>query len=94
MAKKGRPKKPKLFNTEPDNIEEILVVAEEYEEAKRARMSWGKKESELKEKIKQMVKDAGLTVLADGTIRFKADGKVITITPRDEKITVTEAKDE
>ena len=41
-----------------------------------------------------MVKDAGLKRLDDGTIRFKVDGMLITVTPRDELIRVKEDDDE
>lgn len=95
MAKRGRPgKQLKLIDVEPENVQDILDVAEEYEEAKQARLKWLKKETELKQKVLEAVKKAELHPLEDGVIRFRADGKLITITPRDELIKVKKVKDE
>jgi hypothetical protein len=95
MAKRGRPgKQLQLIDVEPKNVKKILEIAEEYEEAKRARLKWLDKEKELKQKVLDEVKKADLQTLEGGVIRFKADGKLITITPRDELIKVKEISDE
>ena len=95
MAKRGRKQKQlQLIETLPENIQEIVDVAIEYKECVTTRLGILKKEVELKHKIKEMVKEAKLQPLKDGVIRFRHDGVLISITPRDEVIRVKEVKDE
>ena len=95
MAKQGRkPKQLQLIETLPENIQEIVDVALEYQECKQGRINILKKEVELKAKISEMVKKAGFQPLKDGVIRFRHDGVLVSITPRDELIKVKEVKEE
>ena len=95
MAKRGpKQKQLELIQTLPDNIQEIVDVALEYQECKIGRQNILKKEVELKDKLKTMVKEAKLQPLKDGVIRFKHDGVLIQITPRDELIKVKEVSEE
>lgn len=83
-----------LIETLPENIQEIVDVALEYQECKQGRQNILKKEVELKAKIKEMVHNAGLQPLEDGVIRFRYDGVLISIVPRDEVIRVKEVEEE
>ena len=95
MAKRGRKQKQlQLIETLPENIQEIVDVALEYRECKLGRVNILKKEVELKTKIKEMVHKAGLQPLKDGVIRFRHDGVLISITPRDELIKVKDVPEE
>ena len=95
MAKAGRkPKQLKLIETLPDNIQEIVDLAEEYEDVKQGRINILEKEKELKHKLLEMIKDSGIKPLEDGVIRFKHDGFMISITPRDELIKVKEIEED
>ena len=77
-----------LIDVAPANVKKIKPVAKKYEAAKRARMAAGEEEAELKERLLELVHEAKLSRLEDGTIRFKVDGMLITVTPRDELIKV------
>lgn len=95
MAKRGRkPKQLLLIETLPENIQEIVDVALEYKECVVTRQGILRKEVELKTKIKDMVKEAKLQPLKDGVTRFRYDGVLISITPRDEIIKVKEVPEE
>ena len=95
MAKRGRKQKQlQLIETLPENIQEIVDVAVEYQECKQGRLHILKKEVELKTKIKEMVHAADLQPLKDGVIRFRHDGVIISITPRDEVIKVKHVEEE
>ena len=60
----------------------------------QARVEALAEEVKAKQEILSLVKDAHLSRLADGSIKFKCDGMVITVTPRDELVKVKdESKD-
>jgi hypothetical protein len=65
-----------------------MKIAVPYKEAVDERMAWGKIESEKKQELLALVKDAKLKPLSDGKIRFKVDGMTITVTPTELKIAV------
>jgi hypothetical protein len=95
MAKRGRKQKQlELIQTLPDNVQEIVDVALEYKDCVTTRTGILKKEVELKNQIKEMVHKAGLQPLKDGVIRFRHNGVLISVTPRDELIKVKEVEDE
>lgn len=77
-----------LIDVGPENLKKIKPVAKKYEAAKRRRMAAGEEESELKQQLLALVKEANLSRLPDGTIRFKVDHMTITVTPRDELVKV------
>jgi hypothetical protein len=83
-----------LIDVTPANSKEIISVARDYKKAVSARMRCGEKEVELKKKLLGLVEEAKLERLADGVIRFKVDGMLITVTPRDELIKVKEDGDD
>jgi hypothetical protein len=101
MAKKGNEtQKPEaaaeageqmdLIDVAPANAKPIIAEARAYEAAKRARLKAGAEETARKEKLLTLIKQANLQRLDDGSIRFKARGFIIKVTPRDELVTVTE----
>ena len=81
-----------LIDVTPENLKQIEPIARRYRAAMKTRVAALKDEVEAKQKILALVKDAHLTRLEDGTIRFKCEGKLIIITPRDEKITIKDEK--
>lgn len=83
-----------LIDVGPENLKQIKPIAKKYRQAVKERMAAGETEKDLKEQLLAMVKDANLKRLDDGTIRFKVDGMLITVTPRDELIRVKEDDDE
>ena len=101
MAKRGRPKKEAvageqldLIDVHPENAKEIIDCAKAYKRYVTDRLAVEKREVEQKQKLLALVRDANLQRLKDGTIRFKLDGFLITITPRDELIKVKEETEE
>lgn len=88
-------KKPKdeqldLIDVQPENAKEIIKVAREYKEAQRERLAWLKSETDSKQQLLSLVKEAKLKPLEGGVIRFKVDGVLISVTPRDELVKVKE----
>lgn len=93
MAKRGRPRgsgrKPAsgeqlpLIDVGPENSEEIAVHIRLYRDALSKRLKYLKVEIKEKIKILDLVKEAKLIPLEDGTIRFKCADMLINVTPRD-----------
>lgn len=79
-----------LIDVKPENMKEIIPAAKTYQKAKAARIKATEKEVKAKVELLSLVKSAKLKPLDDGAIRFKCDGLLISITPRDELIKVKE----
>ena len=79
-----------LIDVGPENMKEIKPAAKAYQKAKTARINASTKEVQTKNKLLGLVKTAKLKPLDDGVIRFRCDGLLISITPRDELIKVIE----
>ena len=82
-----------LIDVSPENIKEIIPAARTYQKAKVARMNATERETKAKVALLSLVKAAKLKPLDDGTIRFRCDGLIISITPRDELIKVKEEEE-
>ena len=81
-----------LIEVGPKNLKDILASVKIYKEHQKVRIGALKKEIAAKQVVLELVKTANLKPLSDGVIRFKCDGKIITIEPRDEVIRIKEAK--
>ncbi len=77
-----------LIDVAPKNMKEIKPAAQIYQKAKEARQRATDKEVDAKTKLLNLVKAAKLKPLEGGVIRFRCDGLLISITPRDELIKV------
>ena len=77
-----------LIETEPENAKEVARLARRYKKAQRARMAAGDEEADCKERLLLEVKEAGIKSGADGKYRFRAGDATITVTPRDELVSV------
>lgn len=90
----GQPEQPTrgeqldLIDVGPANFKAIKPVAKKYRLIVKERLAAQAKEVELKTELLALVKDAHMQHLDDGTIQFRVDGMLITITPRDELIKV------
>jgi len=97
MAKKKNQTKEEqldLIDVQPENAKKILSIARAYKKAQQARLAALKEETDLKEKVLALVKDAKLQPLPDGTTKFKIDGMTISVKPRDELVRIIEEKEE
>lgn len=93
MAKKEKAEKGEqlpLIDVAPENAKPIIAAARLYKKHQKARLASLKEEIGQKQKILSLVKEANLTTLEGGKIRFKYDGVTISITPRDELVKVKE----
>lgn len=90
--KKAKGKQLDLIDVQPKNVKTIIEVVERYKKHQKLRLAELKMEVEAKKTILELVHKARLQPLEDGTIRFKVDGRVICVTPTEEKVTITEAK--
>lgn len=79
-----------LIDVGPENLKAIKPIARKYRAAMQLRVDALAEEVDAKQKILAMVKQAKLSRLMDGSIRFKCDGMLITVTPRDELVKVKE----
>lgn len=100
MAKKTKKKtKPKvgekdkqldLIDVHPKNAKPIIEEARLYKKYQTARLAALKKEVEQKQKVLELVKKANLQRLKNGQIKFEYDGVVVSVTPQDDKVAITE----
>lgn len=94
VKKKDESQQLDLIDVTPKNQKKFLAAARAYKEAVTNRCEWTAEETKYKKKILELVKEAELARLPDGTIKFKVDGMTITITPTDEKVNVKLPKDD
>jgi hypothetical protein len=83
-----------LIEVTPENAKKIVGAARRYKTAQAERITALVIEKTEKQKLLQMVKDAKLQRLEDGTIRFKVDGLTIEVQPRDDLVKVKENGEE
>lgn len=79
-----------LIEVGPENLEAITKEVRIYKKHQFDRLSAGKKEVNQREKIRAMVKEAGLQRLPDGNIKFEADNAIVCIEPQEDLITIKE----
>ena len=97
MAKRGRKKKGEqmpLMDVEPENAKAIITAAREYKAVQVKRMAALEREVDAKGRVLAEIKKAHLQTLDGGVIRFKYDGMLITVKPRDELVQVKEEETE
>lgn len=99
MAKKKREQKSEvveqgeqlaLIDIAPENSKKIIGVARRYRVAQGQRIEALVREVAEKQKLLELIKEAKLTPLEGGKIRFRVNGLIITVTPRDELVRVKE----
>lgn len=83
-----------LIDVSPENSKQIVGIARRYKTAQAQRIAALEREVEEKQKLLGLIKDAKLKPLDDGVIRFKVDGLLITVKPRDELVKVKEESEE
>lgn len=81
-------KQLELIDVAPENAKPIIAAGRRYKKAQKARLEALAEEIKLKDKIRQLAKDANIKRLENGVIRFTYNGVTICITPQDEKVTV------
>jgi len=84
-----------LIDVAPENAKEILSCARRYKSAQRSRLAAEKEEVAEKQKLLQLIRQAGVKpVDLSGKISFRCDHLIITVTPRDELVRVKEEDEE
>ena len=79
-----------LIDVAPKNAKDIIGAARIYKKFQAARLKALAKEIEQKAEILRLVRVADIQPLEGGKIRFKYDGVMISVTPRDELVKVVE----
>ena len=77
-----------LIDVKPENAKKILKAAKAYKKVQKIRLSALDEEKQQKQKVLDLIKNAGLTPMSDGTIKFRLDSFQISVTPRDELLQV------
>lgn len=85
---KGTGEQLDLIDVQPKNAKPIIQAARLYKEFQATRQAALVKEVEQKQRILELVKAAKLHPLDGGKIKFEYDNVMISITPRDELVTV------
>jgi len=83
-----------LIDVGPKNSKEIAQCARRYKEAQSRRLIYLDEEKDEKQKIIELVRKSKLKPLTDGTTKFRCDGMIITIEPRDELVKIKEEKED
>lgn len=79
-----------LIDVQPENAKAIVSAARLYKKFQAARLTALAKEIEQKHRVLELVKAAKLQPLDGGKIKFKYESVIISVTPRDELVTVKE----
>ncbi len=94
MAKGSSGEQLDLIDVAPKNAKPIIALARKYKKALAKRQEVLREEIELKHDVIELVRNANLTPLAGGKVRFEYDGVLITVTPRDDLLKVKEPDEE
>ena len=95
--KRGRPwmaEQMEWIDVAPESAKEIIAVARRYKAAQAERLAALEKEVSYKQKILEEIHKAKLQPLEGGVIRFRYDGIMVTVKPRDELLTVKRDNEE
>lgn len=77
-----------LIDVKPENAKPIIAAARLYKKLMGVRQKALAKEVVQKAEVLRLIKAAELQPLAGGKIKFEYDSVIISVTPRDELITV------
>ena len=83
-----------LFEVEPQNAKVIARHARAYKRSQSARSEALAEEVKHRRKLLEAVKEAGVVANQDGSLRFRANGAIISVQPRDELVRVKFEGDE
>jgi hypothetical protein len=79
-----------LIDVQPKNGEQIVRAARVYKKLQATRITALEKEVAQKQVVLKLIHEAKLHQLEGGKIKFKRDGLIISVTPRDELVSVKE----
>ena len=79
-----------LIDVTPKKAKPIIAAARILKRLQVARASAQDKENEQKAKLLNLVEEANIQRLPDGKIKFHYDGVTLTITPKQESVSVKE----
>jgi hypothetical protein len=82
-----------LIDTTPENAKEIIKHARVYKAAQTKRIQALEEEKAEKQKLLELINKAHMQRLENGKIKFKLEGYIITVTPRDELVQIKEDSD-
>jgi len=79
-----------LIDVAPVNAVKIIAAGRELKKIQRERCNLTAKEVAQKHKFLDLVHEAKLVPLKDGTTKFQYDGVTVCVTPSEEKVRITE----
>ena len=77
-----------LIEVDTAHAKEFRRLATRYKNAQKQRMQFGFEEVKYKDQLRALAKECNIQADADGKMKFRADGCVITITPQEAKVGV------
>lgn len=77
-----------LIDVAPAQQKKIAAIAKNYKKAQQARIAALKIEVDEKQRLLELIKQANLQHLEGNKVQFRADGLLITVTSRDELVSV------
>lgn len=83
-----------LIDVDPENAQSIIEAANKYKASQSKRLKALEAEVADKQTLLSLIKDAKVQRLEDGRTKFRVGGMVITVTPRDELIRISEQSPE
>ena len=89
-AEKNKGEQLDLIDVYPKNMKTIIAAAKKYKRLQADRLAALELEVEQKQKVLDLIHGAKFQTLDDGKIKFEYQGITITVTPRDELISIKE----
>ena len=83
-----------LIDVQPENAKAIVSAARVYKKLQAVRMAALEKEIAQKAVVLKLIHEADLQRLNGGKIKFKYEGVIISVTPRDELVRIEEKSTE
>ncbi len=77
-----------LMDIHTETAKKVLAIGKKYNIAVKRRQKEQRVEVELKTEIRELVRKLNYTPLPDGSMKLSLEGTEVTVTPKEEKVTI------